>query len=143
MLGQTLELARCGRGVGLTFQMHSPKLGGGLCTLWWCGPDAEPRGRRWSTDVEMAAVFPTEAKAVDAFAAAGPLATSSPHPSSTCSPTWPCDDDRHLRSVLPHHRGNGHRRRRPGRQVVPELPAEARSSGGHPGRHRRPIPPAR
>lgn len=72
MLGQTLELARCGRGVGLTFQMHSPKLGGGLCTLWWCGPDAEPRGRRWSTDVEMAAVFPTEAKAVDAFAAAGP-----------------------------------------------------------------------
>ena len=27
-------------------------------------------------------------QAVDAFAAAGPLATSSPHPSSTCSPTW-------------------------------------------------------
>ena len=27
---------------------------------------------------------------------------------------------------------NGRRHRRPGRQVVPELPAEARSSGGHP-----------
>jgi hypothetical protein len=72
VLGQTLELARCGRGVGLTFRCTPRARRRPLHAVVVQPRRAEPRDAAGGTDVEMAAVFPTRPRPSDAFAAAGP-----------------------------------------------------------------------
>jgi hypothetical protein len=57
------------RGVGITEQALSPKVGGGWHTLWWSGPEPDHPGCLTFGPEGRAAVFPSEQDAADAFEA--------------------------------------------------------------------------
>jgi hypothetical protein len=71
-MAEVVELQHRPDGIALTHQALSPKHGGGWHTLWWTGQDPRyPAAANWSGDPSRAAVFRTEAEAVEAFAALG------------------------------------------------------------------------